>query len=148
MQWLFFAELALIIFLGVRIFLIEKKLRTLFGGSKEKSMEELVWEYGRRLESLEGQSADLKTASNALAQNLSYSVQKVGMLRFNPFSDSGGDQSFAIALLDGNDDGIVISGLYAQGRPLVYAKPIEKGISRYTLSAEEQEALKRASVRV
>jgi hypothetical protein len=66
------------------------------------------------------------------------------MVRFNPFSDTGGDQSFVIALLDGKNNGVVFSSLYTRGQPLVYAKPIEAGASRYQLSKEEADALARA----
>jgi hypothetical protein len=72
------------------------------------------------------------------------SVQKVGMVRFNPFSEVGGNQSFSIALLDGNDDGIVITSLYARGENRVFGKPIRGGISEYPLSEEEKEAIEKA----
>jgi hypothetical protein len=71
-------------------------------------------------------------------------VQKVGLIRFNPFSELGGDHSFSLALLDGNDTGIIITGLHTRERTRVYIKRIEKGKSRYDLSKEENRALTKA----
>ena len=73
-----------------------------------------------------------------------FSLQKVGIVRFNPFSEVGGDQSFSIALLDGNNDGLVISSLYSREGNRVYGKPIKNGSSQYSLSKEEEEAIKKA----
>lgn len=73
-----------------------------------------------------------------------FSVQKVGIIRFNPFSEVGGDQSFSIALLDANDDGLVITSLYTREGNRVYAKPIKQGQSQYPFSREEIKAIEMA----
>ena len=148
-------ELALgflfLVVMGVcyRLWRIEKKMRVLFGGSTPKTLEALVGEHHNVLETLREQSHTLASAVTILEENFLRSVQKIGVVRFNPFANSGstgGEQSFAIALLDGNDNGIALSGIYVQGRPMVYAKPIEKGSSKYALSDEEKEALSRAGL--
>ena len=72
-------------------------------------------------------------------------VQRVGLVRFNPFSDTGGDQSFSIALLDGEGDGLVISSLFSRNETRVFAKPIQAGQSKYNLTEEEQQAILLAS---
>lgn len=74
-------------------------------------------------------------------------IQKIGLLRFNPFKDTGGDQSFILSLLDANDTGVVISGLYSRSGTRWYAKKIEdgKGIE-HDLSDEEKKAIKEAQV--
>jgi len=71
-------------------------------------------------------------------------IQKVGIVRFNPFKEVGGDQSFSIALLDGDNSGVVITSLYAREENRVYAKPIKEGNSEYPLSEEEKEAIDKA----
>ena len=71
-------------------------------------------------------------------------IQKVGIVRFNPFREIGGDQSFAIALLDGQDNGIVLTSLYSREGNRVYAKPVERGKSKYQLSEEEKKAIEKA----
>lgn len=68
-------------------------------------------------------------------------IQKAGVVRFNPFSDTGGDSSFSLALLDGNLNGIVITGLHTRERTRVYLKAVSKGKSRYELSNEEEKAV-------
>jgi hypothetical protein len=74
----------------------------------------------------------------------SFFLQKIGIVRFNPFKEIGGDQSFSIALLDGKDSGIVLTSLYSPQGNRIYAKPIEQGKSKYHLSEEEKKAIERA----
>ncbi|MDP2585430.1 MAG: DUF4446 family protein [Candidatus Levybacteria bacterium] len=72
-------------------------------------------------------------------------IQKIGLVRFNPFKDTGGNQSFILSLVDGNDTGVVMSGLYARSGMRWYAKRIIKGKSvEHELSEEEKKALKEA----
>jgi hypothetical protein len=68
-------------------------------------------------------------------------VQKVGLVRFNPFKELGGDHSFSLAILDAHDSGIVITGLHTRDRTRVYLKDIKKGKSEFELSKEEEKAL-------
>lgn len=72
-------------------------------------------------------------------------IQKMGLVRFNPFHDTGGNQSFILSLLDKNDTGIVISGLYSRAGTRWYAKRIKEGKGvDHTLSEEEEKAIKEA----
>ncbi len=71
-------------------------------------------------------------------------VQKVGLIRFNPFKELGGDHSFSLAILDGEDTGIVITSLHTRDRTRVYMKAIKKGRADSELSEEEKKALTRA----
>jgi Protein of unknown function (DUF4446) len=71
-------------------------------------------------------------------------LQHVGLVRFNPFDDTGSDQSFAIALLDDERDGIVISSLHGRSNTRVFAKPVSSGGSDHNLSDEESEAIRAA----
>lgn len=75
-------------------------------------------------------------------------IQKVGLVRFNPFKDTGGDQSFVLSLIDGNDNGVLISGLYSRSGTRWYAKRVTngKGID-HELTDEEKKALKEASLK-
>ena len=79
-----------------------------------------------------------------LEKNSKFFLQKVGIIRFNPFPEVGSNQSFSIALLDNNNDGVVITSLYSREENRVYGKPIKNGISEYSLSKEEIKAIKRA----
>jgi hypothetical protein len=72
-------------------------------------------------------------------------IQKIGLIRFNPFKDTGGDQSFILSLVDGNDTGVIISGLYSRSGTRWYAKRVIKGKSlEHELSDEEKKALREA----
>lgn len=74
-------------------------------------------------------------------------IQKVGLLRFNPFKDTGGDQSFILALVDAHNTGVIISSLHTRTGTRWYAKHVVNGKgSEYELSKEEEEALKSAKV--
>lgn len=110
--------------------------------SKElpKDVREVLDKFGKLEERFERLSSDL----NKLKEEDKLSVQRVGIVRFNPFSESGGDQSFSIALLNGKNDGIVITSLYARGENRVYGKPIKDGKSEYQLSEEEKTAIAKA----
>ncbi|MEK7517725.1 MAG: DUF4446 family protein [Patescibacteria group bacterium] len=74
-----------------------------------------------------------------------FHIQKIGLIRFNPFKDTGGDQSFILSLVDGNNTGVIISGLYARSGTRWYAKKVVKGKSlEHELSEEEKTALSEA----
>ncbi|AIS53585.1 hypothetical protein TKV_c24680 [Thermoanaerobacter kivui] len=81
---------------------------------------------------------------NGLDREVKTAIKKVGIVRYNAFSDVGSDLSFSIALLDSNDNGIVLSGIYGRNETATFAKPIERGQSKYPLSAEEVQAIERA----
>ena len=135
----------ILILLALWLFTVERRLRPFLARSKNKIPEALLLEHAKELEGLKHETEKLGQSLEVMKTNSLRSVQKIGIVRFNPFSDSGGDQSFAIVLLDGHDNGLVVSSIYSQGRPLVYAKPIEKGNSRYPLSGEERKALEKAA---
>lgn len=91
----------------------------------------------KNFEEVSGKLENLKKESR-------FSIQKLGMVRFNPFSGIGGDQSFSVALLDKNDTGIVITSLFTREGNRVYGKPIKSGQSEHALSEEEKEAISKA----
>jgi hypothetical protein len=75
---------------------------------------------------------------------LAHTVQGVGLVRFRAFQDTGGDQSFALALTDGEGTGVVVSALYGRGATRVYAKPVQAWLSPKPLGEEEEQALAEA----
>ncbi len=139
--------LGMIIFLVVIIRLnkLAKQYKTLMRGVEGKNLEELMWNNAKTLEQvlfkLEIQEDRLCTVET-MAKN---SVQKVGIVRFNAFRDMGGDLSYAIALLNSQGDGVVLSSIYGRDDARTYAKPVKGGKSSYQLSQEEEEAILRAA---
>lgn len=81
-----------------------------------------------------------------LKKQSKFSIQKLGIIRFNPFKEVGGDQSFSLAFLDDNDNGAVITSYYTRKGNTVYGKPIKAGASEYPLSAEESKAIEMAKI--
>ena len=110
------------------------------------SLEESVTILSREVKELKTFRTEIEKHLKLVEARLQGSFQGYGVVRFNPFSGdgSGGNQSFAIAFLDERHNGVVLSTLYARDRVGVYAKPIEKGISTYELTEEEQDALEKA----
>jgi hypothetical protein len=132
------------IFLLWQTFNIQKRLKKFFSGRRAKDLEEVIAQQIKRQIKSENEIKELFQSSRDLWKIANKSVQKVGIVRFNPFKDTGGDQSFAIALLDLKDSGIVISSLYSREGTRVYSKPIEKGRSKYQLTEEEKKAIEKA----
>ncbi len=89
--------------------------------------------------------ANLSKTCDTIIEEGKFHIQKVGLLRFNPFKETGGDQSFILSLLDKQDNGIVLSGLYSRTGMRWYAKKIKEGKGlEHTLSEEEKEAIRQA----
>jgi hypothetical protein len=118
------------------------------GGQSTDSLEKTlsghisrVEEVNLRLGILEGEYERL-SITNAVAS------QKISVVRFNPFGDTGGDQSFCLAVLDAHNSGYVLSSIHGRQGTRVYVKPVDFGKSKYQLSAEEDKALAQATKRV
>lgn len=88
--------------------------------------------------------AEVKKRLDLLESDSKNHIQKVGLVRFNPFGDLGGDHSFSLAILDDEESGIIFTSLHTRDRTRVYMKEIKNGKSEYDLSAEEVKALTRA----
>lgn len=109
-----------------------------------KNIEEDLENYMYRVERVEKQNAEITGYVKSLDKDLEKCVQKIGIIRYNAFKDTGSDLSFTLALLDENNDGVVLNGIYSREMSNIYAKPVEDGKSSYTISEEESEAIKRA----
>jgi hypothetical protein len=107
---------------------------------KPKNLNEVL----KKQDDLEKKLAEISNKLEKLEKTAEFSVQKIGIVRYNPFSGVGSNQSFSTALLNGNNNGIIITSLYTREGNRVYGKPIEKGKSNYQLSDEEKEAIAKA----
>jgi hypothetical protein len=85
---------------------------------------------------------ELEAMHAAIEGRTRRSLQHIGLVRFNPFEDTGSDQSFAIALLDDQRDGIVLSSLHGRANTRLFAKPVSAGSSSHNLSEEETQAIR------
>ena len=109
-----------------------------------ENIEEDLENYMYRVERVEKQNAEILNQINLLDKDLEGCVQKVGIYRYSAFQDTGSDLSFTLALLDENNNGVIFNGIYSREMSNIYAKPIENGNSKYTLSDEEKIAIDRA----
>jgi hypothetical protein len=124
----------------------EKRLKKFFMGKKAQDLEGTIV-------ILEGDIVKLKKAKDntekeitEINEKLKQSVRGLATVRFNPFPDQGGNQSFAIGMLNEEGNGVVLSSLYSRERMSVFAKPVKNGKSDYELTGEEKEALKKATI--
>lgn len=125
-----------------RVKRLEKKYKKFMDGlGSECNIEELLNSYMDIVKSVKEENCEIKNAINTIELNSTFHMQKLGIIRYNAFDNVGSDLSFAIALLDRNDDGFVLNGVYSRDSSCTYAKPIVKGKSKYILSAEEIQAL-------
>jgi len=136
--------IAFLLVLGKVISLNKKYKRFMKKLGSSENLEEDLENYMYRVDRVEKQNADIMNQINGLDKDLKSCIQKVGIVRYSAFQDTGSDLSFTLALLDEHDNGVVFNGIYSREMSNIYAKPVENGNSKYTLSEEEQEAIKRA----
>ena len=132
---------------GTRLGQLERQMHALRKGSGKSgplSLIELIEAQGASIEAARADIEALKQSVETLERSVARSVQCVGLVRFNPFQDTGGDQSFALALLDAQGNGVVMSSLHSRTVTRFYAKAIKGGTSQLSLSAEEAQALQEA----
>lgn len=134
------------ILLQIYLWRLKRKLKTFFAGKQASDLEGVLFEEIKRLKKLETDTKKLFQATDEINKMASQSIQKVGVVRFNPFKDTGGNQSFSVALLDRRDNGLIISSLFSREGTRIYSKPVSAGQSKYPLSKEEMEALAKAGV--
>ena len=123
---------------------LRRRLRRLIGDAEGAGLDELLDRQFRRLDTVSERVEALNRLHHELQALAQQSIQKVGVVRFNPFADTGGDQSFAIALLDANGNGLVLSSLHGRADTRIFAKQVQGGRSRHALSNEEQDAIRKA----
>ncbi len=121
-----------------------RRYNKLMKNSSGDSIENLIVRYTEKIDSLEKKNTVLGKRIGRLEAGHRGCVQKIGLVRYNAYQDTGCDLSFSLALLDHDDHGVVMSSLYARDGSVIYAKPLQKGKSQYTLSKEEEEAIKMA----
>jgi hypothetical protein len=132
--------LALTVFVVLQTKFFNKLVKDEKGKGLKSVLEKILKEQKKAKKDI----SDLEKALSNYKEEGEFHVQKIGVVRFNPFKELGGDHSFSLAILDGKDTGVIITGLHTRERTRVYAKEIEKGKSEIELSDEEKKALKKA----
>lgn len=119
----------------------EKFIKKIGNGN---NIEEDLEKYMTKIEQIENVNKEIIKYCKNLDKEINGCLQKVGIVRYSAFKDTGSDLSFALALLDEKNDGVILNGIYSREMSNIYAKPISNGKSEYTLSKEEEEAIYKA----
>ncbi len=132
--------------LQTRLGRLQRRHDELFTGEEEEdaSLAVALGNLASRLSETTARTERLVARTEQIDTILAHTVQGVGLVRFRAFQDTGGDQSFSLALADGEGNGVVISALYGRGATRIYAKPVQGWLSSKALSEEEESALAEA----
>lgn len=123
--------------------MLERRLRRFMTGKDGSSLEHTIVDLINKSDNLDTQIEEVKSFLKNVNERLSRSVQRVKLVKFDAFKDTGGSQSFAAALLDEKGDGILLSTMCAREKIYLYAKPITNYRSNHELTKEEREAIRR-----
>jgi len=141
--WLVFVSIYLVVLSGVFFWFFLRLNRLIKDKDKQgfiKIFEDLIKKEKENIKAVESLRQEVKKNSE---EGLAH-FQKLGLIRFNPFNETGGNNSFSLALLDGKNNGWVMTGLHTRERTRLYVKPIKNLKSEYELSDEEKKALEKA----
>jgi hypothetical protein len=136
-----------LIALGGVVFMLARQQRLLgqyqhlMTGTSGGNLEEVLNDHIAQVRETETRVEALDQLAHRLEKAAYFSLQHMGIVRYNPFGDTGGDQSFAVALVDGHGNGVVLSSLHARDMTRVYGKPLQKWESTYSLTDEEKQAI-------
>ncbi len=134
--------------LSVILYKYSSRYNSFTRGIDKKTMQNVFDKLLSELTDLKKELAMVKKRCDILEREGALHIQKIGLVRFNPFKDTGGDQSFALALIDTYDTGIVISALHSRSGMRWYAKRVVKGSGHeYDLSDEEKQAIVHATAK-
>ena len=113
-------------------------------GTSTQNLEELIINNLDSINESEEKSKECLKEIEELKKKTKSCVQKIAITRYKAFEDIGSDLSFSIAMLDENNDGLILTSIFGRNESTTYAKPVDKGISRYDLSEEELDVLNEA----
>ena len=123
---------------------IESRYKKMMRGTSTQNLEELIINNLDSINESEEKSKECLKEIEELKKKTKSCVQKIAITRYKAFEDIGSDLSFSIAMLDENNDGLILTSIFGRNESTTYAKPVDKGISRYDLSEEELDVLNEA----
>lgn len=138
------ALVGVIIWLAWRLRKTEARYRTLVEGTNGGNLEAMLADHMTQVREAAVRVVELDELARRLERASRSHLQHVGFLRFNPFRDAGGDQSFALALADQDGNGVTVSSLHSRDVTRVYGKPLAGWASPYPLTEEEEQAIQKA----
>ena len=127
---------------SIRLSRAARRYRALVGDGTGGTLVSVLEQHVGRVDAVGSELQEQRSVVDLLERRSRGSLQHVGLVRFNPFDDTGSDQSFALALLDERRDGVVISSLHGRSNTRLFAKLVTGGESAHTLSDEELQAIR------
>ncbi len=128
----------------IRLNQLHRRYQQLMRGVNKANLEELIFKQSEQINDLRDQVKQIREKQAEVYQDIKESLGPIGIVRYNAFNDVGSDLSYSIAILNRDHNGVVLTSLYGREDSRTYAKPIEKGDSKYKLTDEEKEALQMA----
>ena len=110
-----------------------------------ENIDEMLKGYIQKVENVDAENKEIEKYCEVLREKVEGCIYKIGLVRYNAFKDTGSNLSFALALLNENNDGVVLNGIYSRDSSNIYCKTVKKGISEYAISDEEKEAIEKAT---
>lgn len=135
----------MIIILMVQIMKMKKRYRNIEGISSIEKIEQLIGDLQKNLEGQHNKIKDHAGAIQSIIAKMGKMKSHVGIQRYNAFAQQGNDLSFSISVLDEEQNGFVLTGIHNREESYMYAKPVEKGQSKYSLSPEEKLVIAQAA---
>lgn len=105
------------------------------------NIDDMLKKYIERVEEVNEKNEEIIKYCNRLDKDISLCIRKVGMVRYSAFKDTGSDLSFALALLNDKNDGVLLNGIYSREMSNIYAKQVKEGKTNTKLTEEEKQAL-------
>jgi hypothetical protein len=136
--------LILVVYLMIRVGMMSSRYRAMMRGSEANDLEGMLIQHIKEVERIAATNARILEENELIRQFIRGSLVRVAAVRFRAFEDMGGDLSYAVAMLNANNDGIIFSSIFARADSRSYIKPIKNGASDYPLTDEEKGVLKEA----
>lgn len=143
-QLLTIIALIILVFHQRKLLKLERKYKDFINKFEDKDIEKTLKDYFGVINQVNEENKILIAENKNIEKRIDNCIQKMGIVRYNAFDDVGSNLSFAIALLDKNNNGIILNGIYSRNSSNIYAKPVNNGKSEYILSEEEKKALEKA----
>ena len=128
----------------VKLSSTKKRYKMLVNGATGEDLENIIADNIAQMNELVVKNNKIDEDYAAMRNLFEKSLQKIAVYRFSAFHDMGGDMSYAVAMLDHNNNGVIFSSIFGRQESCTYVNPVENGISQYPLSEEENKVLQEA----
>lgn len=137
----------IVISLWVKLNRLRKKYERMLNGAEGVNVEQILIDLQQKWNEQAVKSNEIDQKIKQIRQDMRQMKSHIGFYRYNAFAEQGSDLSFSVAILDEKQDGVVLTGIHSREQTYMYAKSIEQGQSKYTLSPEEKEAINRCAIK-